>query len=254
MAKSNRFVQCLRYLAVLGLVAIRLNSTETAVAGGPYYRAPVRDSQRTFQKKVWSWQELKQRNIVMQQRDYSCGAAALATVIKYYWGDDVTEEQILLKLDELLTPEEAEDRVENGLALTDLRRVAASGLGDQKYVASMGTLRFDQLPESKVPLIIGIDVDGYEHFVVFRGFDGEWVYLADPIRGNIRTPGWMFVRQWQENAVLVVAKPNEKPREVSPLSVRGSEIDLGWLNWQVVRTFPSRFRSYLPLKPVGFAP
>jgi predicted double-glycine peptidase len=202
-------------------------------------RAPARDPAHQFQKRVWSYQELKRMNIVMQQRDYSCGAAALATVIKYYWGDPATEEQFLNILADMLTPEEGRDRVENGLTLTDLRRAAVKA----GYLSTIGKLSFDKLTESKVPLIVGITVEGHDHFVVYRGTDWEWVYLADPIRGNIRVPVPEFNRQWQKNAVLVVAKPNAEPKEWSRLSVRPGEIFRGETNWQVVRTFPSKVAS-----------
>ncbi len=87
----------------------------------------------------------------MQKRDFSCGAAALATLAKYYWGDDVTEDHFLRGLDGLLTREEVVDRIKNGLALTDLKK-AADKVG---YNASIGRLTFQQLTEAKVPLLVG---------------------------------------------------------------------------------------------------
>lgn len=210
--------------------------------GGMVYRPPVRDPSHISQRRVWSWKELKQRNVVMQKRDFSCGAAALATVVKYYWGDDVTEEKFLKALDGLLTLEEVRDRVENGLALTDLKK-AADKAG---YDASIGRLSFTKLAEAKVPLVVGITVKGYDHFVVFRGTDGCYAYLADPIRGNIREPVGIFQCQWQENAVLVVAKRGEKVRDSSPLSVRQSEICVGWTNREVARNHAATRPLQLP--------
>ena len=98
--------------------------------GGQNRGGPVRDHQRLIQRHVKSWLELRRENIVVQKRDYSCGAAALATLVRYYWGDQVTEEMVLRDLDKMLTREEALDRVKNGLTLTDLRRVAVrAGVG-----------------------------------------------------------------------------------------------------------------------------
>lgn len=206
------------------------------------YRAPVRDASHVFQRRVWSWKELREKNIVMQKRDFSCGAAALATLVQYYWGDEATEQQFLVALDSILTPEEIPERIENGLTLTDLRK-AADKAG---YNASIGRLSFQQLSEAKVPLVVGITVEGYDHFVVYRGTDGRRVYLADPIRGNIREPVPVFLRQWQENAVLVVAKPGEKIRETSPLQVRRSEVCVGWTNEEVVRNHAATRPLQLP--------
>ena len=42
-------------------------------------RAPVRDDLTKFQIYVKNARQLRNENVVMQQRDFSCGAAALAT-------------------------------------------------------------------------------------------------------------------------------------------------------------------------------
>lgn len=207
-------------------------STISVVSARAQISAPVRDSQRTFRKDVHSWWDIKRANVVIQQRDYSCGAAALATVVRYYWGDYVTENQLIADLERMLSRDEIRDRIQNGLAMTDLRRLAVR----QGYLSTTGRVSFKELTKSKVPLIIGVVVNGYDHFVVYRGFDGEWVYLADPTRGNTRVPANEFVRQWQKNLVLVVAKKGAKPRKWSPLTVPSREIRVGETNWQLLRS------------------
>ena len=52
-------------------------------------RSVVRDPSFRIAKPVKSWREIKTTGIVMQQRDYSCGAAALATLLRFYWSDAV---------------------------------------------------------------------------------------------------------------------------------------------------------------------
>jgi len=235
-----------RAVTIPFLWAAILIGTETGKAygqhGGMIYRPPVRDPSHIIQQRVWSWKELKERNIVMQKRDFSCGAAALATLVKYYWGDEATELQFLKALDGVLSLEEVRDRVENGLALTDLKKAA----GKAGYNASIGRLSFQELTQAKVPLVVGITVRGYNHFVVYRGTDGCYVYLADPIRGNIREPVGIFQCQWQKNAVLVVAKPGEKVHDWSPLSVRQSERCVGWTNREVARNHVATRPVQLP--------
>jgi predicted double-glycine peptidase len=195
-------------------------------------RAPIRDPNRIIYEHVWSYKELAQRQIVMQQQDFSCGAAVLATVIRYYWGDKATEEQFLAMLPKLkLTEVQLKDRIENGLTLTDLRDLANLA----GYQASMGKVKLDELRQSKVPVIVGVKVNEHDHFVVFRGLDSRFVYLADPIRGNVRTTIPAFLKQWQKNAILVIAKPNAKVHDINPMGVRESEIVRGALNDQTVR-------------------
>jgi predicted double-glycine peptidase len=197
---------------------------------------PVRDPQHGFQLRVRDWLELKRRNIVMQRRDYSCGAAALATVGKYYWGDNVDEDLFLRSLDSILSNKEIADRIKNGLAMSDLRKAAV----DVGYQAVVGKLTFEKLAESKVPVIVGISPGGHDHFVVYRGTDGMWVYVADPIRGNVRMPIREFTKQWQQNAILVIHKPGQKVKTTSPLHVTWEETQLGMTNDQWIRTQAQR--------------
>lgn len=219
----------------LGLIALLFLTALVApelVVHAQGFRAPTRSPDFTARRYIWSWKELRERNVVMQQNDYSCGAASLATLIRYYWGDNVTEEQFLRRMLTLLTPQEIADRVANGLSMTDLRRLAV----DAGYQSSIGTLTFAELTQSRVPVIVAIRVENLDHFVVYRGTDGARVYLADPIRGNIRIPISEFVNQWIDNAILAVAKPGAKIKDWSPLSVRGYEIFKGELNQQTIRT------------------
>jgi uncharacterized protein len=213
---------------LIGIALVLLNLPATA--------APIRDPAHSYEKYVCNWKQLKQMNIVMQKRDYSCGAAAMATVLQYFWSDNVTENQILAAIEKILTPEEMQDRIKKGLAISDLRRAAV----EMGYLSTVGTLTFTQLSESKVPLIVGISPDGYDHFVVYRGMDCDYVYLADPIRGNIRLTHHEFVHQWQKNAALVIAKTDQDPPATSPLAVKGYETRLGELNNHVIRTMPSK--------------
>ncbi len=220
------------YKVICAVFAAGLIFSSAPLALAQYPPAPIRDPDHVFQKHVCNWKQLKELHIVMQKRDYSCGAAALATVLRYYWDDNVTEDQVLLATLKILTPEESKERIKNGLAISDLR-LAAVEMG---YLSTIGTLTFQQLSESKAPLVVGISPEGYKHFVVYRGTDCEFVYLADPIRGNIRVPVSEFVSQWQKNAVLVVAKPDQEPPMVSALTIRRYEVELGDLNKQLILT------------------
>jgi len=205
--------------------------------------APVRDERHITQQHVKTWLERRRENIVMQSKDFSCGAAALATLLQHFWGDAIGEERLLRELDAMLTPTEIADRITNGLTLTDLRRVAVR----LKYQATIGKLEFAKLAESRVPVVVGVTVRDYKHFVVYRGTDREYVYLADPARGNLRTPIGDFLEQWQDKAVLVVAKPDVNVPTSSVLAVREAEREFGWLNRQLLRrSFLSPTVAYPP--------
>ena len=230
---SLRFI--LAGLVTIGLVTqVDSSGTLSANDRNPKWSI-VRNSDYTVKKEVLSYREIGRQNLVTQGLDYSCGAAALATIAKYFWGDDVGELDFIKIALQILTPEEFRDRQKNGLTLEDLKNVALKA----NYFSTVGRLKFNQLRESKVPLIVGMDIEGYKHFVVVRGTDDDYVYLADSIRGNLRIRHSEFKKQWQKNLVLVVAKRTVKPPENSLLSVQPQEKEPRQLQSQAIR------RSYL---------
>lgn len=194
--------------------------------------AVIRESPRTFQAFPKNSRQLRTENLVLQQRDFSCGAAALATITTYYWNDPVSESQILAAIIQTLTREELEERIENGLSLTDLKRLSERA----GYATLLGKLPLEKLKESKVPLLVGITVNDFNHFVVVRGADDQFVYLADPAIGRTRTPIDVFAKQWQQNAVLAVVKPGTKLPTNSPLMVTNEERMRGISNTQWLRS------------------
>jgi len=231
------------------VLALALPVVTLAIGASPSFgqqemwpRSPIRDPQHITQYRIWTWKELRDRNVSKQDRDYSCGAASLCTLLQYYWGDHVTEQMVLDKLDSMLTPAERKDRIKNGVSLTDLRRVSVK-FG---YVASIGTVSFEQLSQSKIPVIVGLKVETFDHFAVFRGSDWYWVYLADPARGNIRVPVKDFVEHWQKNAILVVAKKDQDLKENAPLSLRPEESYLGTLNRVEIQKTVARPIIFVP--------
>lgn len=195
-------------LPVVGCITCLLPPEQSTVA---QFRTP----NRLHRTPVFcNWRQLKEMNVVMQRRDYSCGPASLATVARYYWDDDVSEEAFLVAAMRAMTEEEFEDRRENGLSMTDLRR-AAVALG---YFSSIGRVSMDELCESKIPVVLRIKLDGFEHFVVYRGIVDDRVCLADPIRGNLRLSVEEFLQQWTDGAILVVVKKGVDPPEDAPLA------------------------------------
>ncbi len=207
---------------------------------------PVRTQDNNIRAYARTWTAIRDQNIVKQQRDYSCGAAALATICRYYWGDPVTENQVLGVIEKQLTREELQERFRNGLAISDLRLTAVK-LG---YLSTIGRLSMAELAEAKVPLVVAIRLEETNHFVVIKGVANGWVFLADPARGNLRIPQFEFERIWIENAVLVVAKKGKAKSDVSQLGVRHEEMARGWVDDQIIRTFPEKpFRVPFPAYP-----
>lgn len=49
--------------------------------------------------KVESWKDLRDKDIVKQDLDFSCGAASIATLLNGYYNQKVTEEEVLKIMD-----------------------------------------------------------------------------------------------------------------------------------------------------------
>ena len=153
-------------------------------------------------------------NVVKQQEDYSCGAAALATLLLYYFGDTTSEKEILSLLEGSLTASEKDQKSKRGFSLLDLKRVAEA----KGYRAAGFKVSFSQLAQAKGPVIVFLQPRGYKHFAVYRGLDRGRVYLADPARGNLRMSIGRFLDEWQ-NVLFVLAKPGEPAPTGYPLAL-----------------------------------
>ncbi len=150
--------------------------------------------------------DLRDGNLVRQRFDFSCGAAALATMLRYGFGESVTEGQILDGLFDLPSEDEKAARRRTGFSLLDLQRVAQA----RGYIAEGFRLDPAQLSLVDGPVIVFIEPRGYKHFAVFRGIRGDRVYLADPSRGNIRMPVYTFLDSWLQDdgrGIIFVVEP-----------------------------------------------
>jgi uncharacterized protein len=146
------------------------------------------------QPPVKSLLEMRQADVVVQQWDLSCGAAALATLLNYQHGDPVSEREVAVGL--FKRKEYIENptlvQVREGFSLLDLERY----VGRRGYEGiGYGQLTFDQLV-AKAPIIVPIHTYGYNHFVVFRGAMGNRVLLADPAYGNRTMLRERFDKAW----------------------------------------------------------
>jgi predicted double-glycine peptidase len=148
--------------------------------------------------------ELRDLYVVKQDRDYSCGAAALATLLQYYFRDATSEHELLTRLEDRLTEEEKRKKERRGFSLLDLKRVAE----EKGYEAAGFQLTVSQLSQLAAPVIVFLEPMGYKHFAVYRGMKGDRVYLADPARGNLRMSLGRFEGEWK-GIVFVLGKTDE---------------------------------------------
>jgi predicted double-glycine peptidase len=152
------------------------------------------------ERAVKSLLEIRHEHIVVQKWDLSCGAAALTTLLRYQFGDDVTEKAVATAL--IKRPEYIANprlvQVRQGFSLLDLRRYV-DGRGYEGV--GLGKLNLQDL-EEHAPILVPIHILGYNHFVVFRGRLGNRVLLADPAWGNRTMTVEQFESAWIDYPAL----------------------------------------------------
>lgn len=151
------------------------------------------------------------RGIVRQAYDYSCGSAALTTLLNGYVGTQLTEQQTM---NGLLKFGETEKIIERrSFSLLDMKRfVAAVGLESGGYKGE-----FSDLVKQGQPAIVPISYAGFKHFVVFKAYKDGRVYVADPALGNISFDEVRFQEIWENNTLFLINVAPEQRKNLLAL-------------------------------------
>jgi len=168
--------------------------------------------------------DFRDEALIRQQYDYSCGAAALATLLRFGLDDPVTEQQIVADLFAGLAKGDAETREKEGFSLFDLQQVAQK----RGYKAEGFRLEPQDITRLNGSVIVFLETLGYKHFAVLKGVRGDRVYLADPSRGNIRMPAYRFLQAWVRDGsgIVFVVEPKGGMRDPKKNVLRPSASEL----------------------------
>ena len=153
----------------------------------------------TTTNAVLSLKDLNEIYIEMQNEDYSCGAASLATLMRHYFNTDINERKVLDTVEEMFTEDEFEVIAESGLSFLELGQVSEA-LGFQSAAVRLTNEALRQL---RGPVLVYVETSDYKHFAVFRGFFQGHAYLADPSRGNVRLTMETFHNEWKGQALVL---------------------------------------------------
>lgn len=176
----------------------------------------VNDQNIRIRPKVEPQSEFNDKRTIKQEYDYSCGSAALATLLNFYLGEDLDERQVINGM------------LKYGNKEMIVKRRAFSFLDMKKFVDALGYIgagykaEIKDLEELQVPGIVPVKLYGYRHFTVFKGFYDGHVFLSDPWRGNISFTKSDFIKAWYQNVVFI-AHPNNK-KEFDLLALRASDL------------------------------
>jgi predicted double-glycine peptidase len=139
-------------------------------------------------------------SVVRQQYDYSCGSAALATLLTYHYNRPTKEEDVFISM--FNTGDQAKIQ-KVGFSLLDMKRY----LERRGLKADGFKMTFEKLAEIAAPAITLVTMNGYKHFVVFRGFEDGEVVIGDPALGSRILRVEQFKAMWNGIAFLIRSEP-----------------------------------------------
>ncbi|MBO9623874.1 MAG: C39 family peptidase [Sphingomonas sp.] len=139
--------------------------------------------------------------VVRQRYDFSCGSAALATLLRFHYGIRASESSVFNGM-------WAEgDRMQiraKGFSLLDMRRyLGAIGLNAEGYRVTL-----DQIAKTRIPGIALIVTSGYNHFVVVKGLTANEVLVGDPSRGLLVLDRKEFEKSWPGLYFVITSAPD----------------------------------------------
>lgn len=152
--------------------------------GGGQYKVPTK-----------TWLDNRYKTVVRQQYDYSCGSAAVATLLSYHYNHPVPERDVLKAMFEVGD----QDKIRReGFSLLDMKKYLESiGYGADGFRDSL-----NKLVRVGVPAIVLLNIKGYLHFVVVKGVTDQEVLVGDPSHGLRTIKRKEFEDMW--NGVLFV--------------------------------------------------
>lgn len=153
--------------------------------------------------------------IIRQTTDLTCGPAAVASLLKFYFGVETTEDE-MAKLSGTY-----ENKTSSLLGLRNACR--AKGFEAVGYRMSLPQM-LAEVESGGVPVVIHFKEPSL-HFALVIGRVGDFIIVSDPSQGNISMDVGDFMRRWS-GAVLVVRSRRPANRALVERRKRSAETRL----------------------------
>jgi predicted double-glycine peptidase len=171
------------YWALLGPAALAFANNATPGNAGNAGGAAIVQTSATesLDMHVHTLKEMKLmqafRRTWHQQYDFSCGSAALATLLTFQYDHPIDETTVFKAM--FSAGDQAQIR-SKGFSLLDMKRfLEANG-----YQADGVRAPLDKVAQVGIPAIALISDHGYRDFVVVKGVDKRHVVIGDPALGT----------------------------------------------------------------------
>lgn len=202
VATVSRPAAARRSMAVLGAVAaLVVAGTLVDTSPGVGGQVTLTGGAGHFSVPVRSITEAKYLGILRQQYDFSCGSAALASLLTYHYEQPTSEQEVFKTMWQ--NGEQAKIS-QFGFSLLDMKNyLATRGLAADGFRVPL-----DKLKAAKVPAIVLLDTGGYKHFVIVKGLSDKEVLVGDPALGSRTIARPQFEAMW--NGILFVLRSEGK--------------------------------------------
>lgn len=154
---------------------------------------------------VTSLREGRFRTTLRQQYDFSCGSAALSTLLTHHYGTAVSEQTVFEEM--FANGDQQQIRVA-GFSLLDMKRY----LERHGFVADGFEASLPQLEQAGVPALALVNENGYNHFVVVKGLREGRVLIGDPAQGTRALPQRDFEAIWKNRILFVINNHQEQAK------------------------------------------
>jgi predicted double-glycine peptidase len=126
-------------------------------------------------------------------------------LLSYHYDVPVTEQEVFR--DMFVRGDQPRIRRE-GFSLLDMKRYLAT----RGFTADGFEQPLEKLAQAGLPAIVLVSENGYRHFVVVKGLQGQRVLLGDPAGGTRAMSRQRFEAVWQNRLLFVVHGRAGKPR------------------------------------------
>lgn len=182
----------------------------------------------SYRLQVMSWKEIPFRSVVRQKFDFSCGSAAVATLLSHHYERATPEEAVFAAM---WNAGDQDVIRKSGFSMLDIKRYLESA----GYRAEGFRLSIAQLQRLARPGLVILDLKGYKHFVVVKGIQDDAVLVGDPMIGLTRYSHADFISQW--NGIFLSI--SDDPGALSPRFNVAAE----WRPWSTAPLDEGELRS-----------
>lgn len=187
-ASALRVGGLLLFLSVLAGVSL---PSPSAQAGELYYYG----QEGAYRVHLTTLKELKFRSVIRQQYDFSCGSAALATLMNFHYGIPAKETDVFV---DMWQHGDQQKIKREGFSMLDMQDyLARRSIPSNGYRSSL-----DRLVKAAVPAVVLLRINGYLHFSIVEGVRDGRVLIADPALGTRAISVDDFKQAW--NGVFFV--------------------------------------------------